>query len=451
MLTPTARLRYRWPSRQPGPEALGTAGAWHAPARLWPARSPTARRRVRWSQLVAVWAFLGAGLCPAVAEDEAPLHVFGFFQNYVSYQDYPETRATNTFSLQQFNLMMQRQVGRSWSAFANLEAVNSYSSARRWGSFSLEEAWVRYTANRRLQVKAGLLVPAFNAFNEIKNRTPLFPYIVRPLVYESSFAEFMALDEYWPGRAYLQVSGLLPRGRLKVEYAVYAGNSPNVNGDPEAGQTGIDTTGVPMVGGRLGCRFRGLRLGLSGTREAVELASIQNSFVHQTRALAVGWGLGPVPRLTRWRRGLDASWASDRCFAEGELIDVRYTHLPAFGPPRATSELPPEMAAVARSLQVRMGKRFLYVTAGYRPREPWATYLTYWKVNEDLLIDGYRTSLQVYSCGGAYHVNDRVVLKAQAAIIDQALGLATRLQPLFPVQQNSETGNSVSLAVTAFF
>jgi hypothetical protein len=397
------------------------------------------------------WGCLVATLGPAAADDEAPLHVFGFFQNYVSHQDYPGAPATNTFSLQQFNLMMQRQVGRSWSAYANLEAVNSYSSARSWGSFSLDEAWVRYTASRHLQVKTGLLVPAFNAFNEIKNRMPLFPYIVRPLVYESSFAEFMALDEYWPGRAYLQVSGLLPRGRLKVEYAVYAGNSPNVNGDAEVGQTGIDTTGVPLVGGRLGGRFGGLRVGLSATRESVELASIENSFMHEGRAAAAGWGLGAAPRLTRWRRGLDFSLASDRCFAEGELIDVGYTHLPAFAPLPAPPEVSPEVAAAARSLETRLGKRFFYVTGGYRPREPLVTYVSYWQVNEDLLIGGYRTSLRVFSAGGAYHVNDRVAVKAQAAIIDLDLSLADRLAPLFPVPEDSDTGSTVSLAVTAFF
>ena len=144
--------------------------------------------------------------------------------------------------MQQQNLFIQRDIDRGWRAFLSYEFVNSFSSARRWGSASLEEAWLRYRAGPSLSLKLGQSIPVFNDFNETKNRTALLPYILRPLVYETSFAEFVAVEEYLPQRAFAQAYGHFTRGRLKLDYAVYVGNGPNLNDDPDVGQTGVDTT-----------------------------------------------------------------------------------------------------------------------------------------------------------------------------------------------------------------
>ena len=41
------------------------------------------------------------------------------------------------------------------------------------GSTKLEEVWVKYRADRRFNLKMGMLIPIFNNLNEINNRTAL--------------------------------------------------------------------------------------------------------------------------------------------------------------------------------------------------------------------------------------------------------------------------------------
>ena len=173
---------------------------------------------------------------PAAAEDDE-LRVFGYSQNMLRHVN-DDMFDSNSFLLQQLNIFLQKPLGPRWTSFVNLEMVNSYSSFRRWGAFNLEEAWVRYRLNREFNLKLGLQIPIFNNFNEIKSQTPLIPYIIRPLVYESSFNEIILLDEFTPGRAFVQAYGFMPRGEVKIDYALYLGNSPNINGD--AGGTCID-------------------------------------------------------------------------------------------------------------------------------------------------------------------------------------------------------------------
>jgi len=121
-------------------------------------------------------------------EKETPIKIFGYFQNsFQHWTTFGERPRQNSFSLQQLNLFFQKDIGSDWTAFVNFEFLNNFSSGRQWGSTKLEEAWVKYRANMRFNLKLGLLIPIFNNLNEIKNRTPLLPYIIRPLAYETSF------------------------------------------------------------------------------------------------------------------------------------------------------------------------------------------------------------------------------------------------------------------------
>jgi hypothetical protein len=128
-------------------------------------------------------ALLLTGLLPPAVpkswgQADGDLQVFGFFQNaFIHQTEYTATppfngeSARNSFSVQQHNLFFRKDLDRNWRAFVNHKGFNSFSSSRRWGSLNLEEAWVRYRANSNL--------------NEINNRTPLLPYIIRPLVYDT--------------------------------------------------------------------------------------------------------------------------------------------------------------------------------------------------------------------------------------------------------------------------
>ncbi|MDP6037792.1 MAG: hypothetical protein QGG64_04520, partial [Candidatus Latescibacteria bacterium] len=181
---------------------------------------------------------------PAQAQfGESDLRIFGYFQTLFHYQnqDLPK-RKLSSFSLQQLNLFMQKDLAQNWRAFINIEGVNTFNSKRNWGSLRFEEAWARYRSGVKFNLKVGLQIPTFNHFNEIKNRTPLLPYAIRPLVYETSFEEIISVEEYVPTRAFVQAYGFLPHNNFKLDYALYIGNSPNINDLKDNGQTGIDTT-----------------------------------------------------------------------------------------------------------------------------------------------------------------------------------------------------------------
>jgi len=222
--------------------------------------------------MLAVW-LTSPAVSPARGQSESELHIFGFFQNafmhqtgYTTKPPFQPESTRNSFSVQQqHNFFFRKDLHPNWWAFVNYEFLNSFNSARRWGSANLEEVWVRYRANARFNIKFGLSIPVFNNLNEIKNRTPLLPYIVRPLVYETSFSEFIAVEEFLPARAFLQTYGFVTVGATKLDYALFLGNGPNINSDPNHGQTGVDTTDSFFVGGRIGIRIGEWKAGLSAT------------------------------------------------------------------------------------------------------------------------------------------------------------------------------------------
>ena len=207
------------------------------------------------------------GVSAAFAQsDNAGPKVFGYFQASLGFEEDVETsRQSNSFTLQQLNLFLQKDLMPSWTAFINLEFVNSYSSILSWGAFSLEEAWINYRRSDQFKLKLGLLTPAFNNLNEIKNRTPLLPYIIRPIVYESSLREIFAIEDFTPARAFVQAHGFFPAGNTKFDYAAYLGNSPSVNNDPYHGPTGLDTSRTFLLGSRVGIRHKFFKAGISTT------------------------------------------------------------------------------------------------------------------------------------------------------------------------------------------
>lgn len=149
--------------------------------------------------ILLVW----ANLCFAQS-GETPVKLFGYFQNSLQHwTTFEDREKQNSFSLQQLNLFVQKDLNRNWTAFVNLEFLNNFSSNRQWGAANLDEAWVRYRSSNKFNLKLGLQIPEFNNLNVIKNRTPLLPYIIRPLVYETSFSAFIKIEEFVPPRAFV--------------------------------------------------------------------------------------------------------------------------------------------------------------------------------------------------------------------------------------------------------
>ncbi len=382
--------------------------------------------RVKMLFWLGVW--WGATSSVFAQSQEAPIKTFGYFQN--SFQQWTQSSDQpqfNTFALQQLNMMLQKDLLKDWTAFVNFEILNNFSSSKRWGSFNIEEAWVRYRSSRQFNLKVGLQIPIFNHLNEIKNRTPLLPYIVRPLVYETSFNEFIAIEEYLPTRAFVQAYGFIPSAKAKLDYAVYIGNSPNINSqldNQNSGNerpTGVDTTTAFLVGTRIGVRYGELKAGISATHEKVNYFKGLAERLNEPPSKFEG-----LPRI---RLGADLLYRLGDFSFEGEYISVFYD----------------EGADV-----VEVDKRFLYGTLGWNTTERLYVYASYWFTREhqveivDEQFVKYVGDAGVVTGGVSYNFSDRIALKGQVARVD----VDTTLPPEIFSGEDFEV---YALAISIFF
>ncbi|MEM8486466.1 MAG: hypothetical protein AAF564_13025 [Bacteroidota bacterium] len=374
---------------------------------------------------------------------ESPLETFGYFQVLFRHDESSQRlNRSNSFSVQQLNLIFQKDFAREWRAFINFQVLNNFSSSRRWGSFDLDEAWVRYRANQKLTLKVGLHVPVFNHLNEIKNRTPLLPYVIRPLIYEESFAEFVSLEEFIPERAFVQANGSFPFGNARVDYATYLGNSPNINSQTDnerkgiGQQTGVDTTTTVLVGGRIGVRVEGLKAGISATRESVDSFRLPNQ--------------PSLAAVAKIRIGTDVSFYYNRFSFEGELITVLYD-----------VDAPADLGLLPDGTEpnIDLERLFYYGTLGYEMTERLFVYGSYWYTKEKFeqflplasLME--RQSIEVFSLGARYSMLqdedgfDRITLKAQYAYVPVKFKLE---EEMFRVTDNQNI-HFFGLAISVLF
>ena len=80
---------------------------------------------------------LWSGLSDVLGQSQgSPLETFGYFQVMFRQDESTEQLdRSNSFSVQQLNLIFQKDFSREWLAFVNFELLNNFSSSRRWGSF----------------------------------------------------------------------------------------------------------------------------------------------------------------------------------------------------------------------------------------------------------------------------------------------------------------------------
>jgi hypothetical protein len=378
--------------------------------------------------MIIIWGFSFSAFAQL---QESPIKMFGYFQNQFKYEKMKKSGTTSTsFIMQQLNLFLQKDLAKNWTAFINFELVNSFSSNRQWGAYNLEEAWTRFRLSKEFNFKLGLQIPIFNNLNEIKNRTPLLPYITRPLVYETSFNDFLALEEYLPNRAYVQTYGFLSLDNYKLDYALYLGNSPNVNNDPQKGQTGVDTSSTFLVGGRVGVRMKELKFGISGTYDKVNF-DFGDTPDSDSVAAILGVQVSDFERVGRTRLGTDLSYNFWNFSFEGEYISVDYDD----------------------NITVwNRGNKFYYTTLGYHITDQLFIYASYWFTEEkfilvnpneagELIIERGDFEIIVPNAGLSYSYGDRMTFKLQFAHVD----IGSDTSDLVPDEQLKILAGAISI------
>jgi hypothetical protein len=340
------------------------------------------------------------------AQDVRSIEVFGFFQSKFSYiPEYEFAKSQNSFNIQQMNIMFRKDLGQDFSAFINLQLLNSFNTEQMWGSMNLEEAWVKYQPTEELSIKGGLLIPAFNNLNEIKSKTPLLPYIFRPLIYESSMSSIINTADFAPERAFAQIGGTKSFDLLKLDYAAYIGNSESAYmtsttvGATPAGQ---DTTTFKMIGGRVGIRTGNLKAGVSATYDR------KKSMKEVYTGIVV-----PMNDAPRVRIGGDLSFKVAALSFEGEFISVKIS--------------PDDLAKAGLNYMVMMttnpytgaspfhagwNEQFYYANLMYDINDQWFVYGGGNYMQNDFETV-YKDGLTVFTCGGGFRPIDQVVVKAQ--------------------------------------
>lgn len=364
-------------------------------------------------------AFLFAILCQNVSA-QSDLEIFGFFQgtatkldlNVKMVADMPtpigiqkitltnNNQDLSTVKLQQLNLFLRKELTSQFTGWVNLEFTNTYNSKNDWGSLALEEAWVNYQQSDAFNVKAGLITPKFGYFNEIKNRMTLLPYIIRPIIFETSLT---VVDQslYVPEQAFLQISGYIPVGSLSFEYAAFAGNADkkyiSTNTSTDANNyfgPASDTSKVKLFGGRLGVKYGSLRLGVS------------TSFDKENRRADLK---EDVPRT---RLGFDLGFSAYNFFLEGEYIGVNLS---------------------SENTTQDLNKHFYYATLGYNITDQLFAYGSY-SYMDDKSNTTFNDGMKAVIVGAGYRPIDSVVLKAAYSnyYIDTSFGVTVdpRIPPV---------------------
>ena len=348
-------------------------------------------------------------------------NVFGYFQAMaeINKSEDPSIKSFNTFNLSQLNLLLSHDLSSNFSAFVNFELVNSYSTEHNWGQFSLQEAWLRYVHSNELQAKAGLLIPTFNNLNEIKNRTPLLPYIIRPIVYEAILSGIVSPESFLPERAFVQVNGTFPLSGALLDYAAYIGNGESKYHATSSGQSistsglfvsGSDSTTFKMVGGRIGVRVADLKVGISATYDR----NNQN-----TPLLILPAAFPALPVLgdvIRYRLGADLSYHIDRWTLEGEVISVKHSlsdiQQNTLNSIVATLNSYTPLTHMKSPVGNSMDKLFYYGNVMYDFTDQWYGYAGYSYIDDKLQTYG-TDGLTSLTIGGGFRPNDHVVIKGQ--------------------------------------
>ncbi len=323
---------------------------------------------------------------------------------------------SNTFALHQLNLFFRKNIDNKTTFFLNLEATGSYSSQLNSGNFQIPEGWISHDFSEKFRIKAGLMVPKFNNLNEIKNRLPLFPYLIRPTIYEALFYGVFQEEDYVPQSAYLQISGSLPVfKKYFFEYSMHIGNSEaSYASQIEPGEGDVDLKEGATIykgenlttklgfGGRIGLKntYETVKLGLSSTRDHDNRNEVTEGSISRFPGLVLPV-FGDVPR---YRIGADLSFTYKKFNFEGEYIGVFHNHT--------------ELRKTPQYKFANLNKCFYYGVLTYNISDKFYTFIGHNKLSDNsyefLLEQSLDKAGLIYNTfGGGWKIADDIVLKTQ--------------------------------------
>lgn len=345
--------------------------------------------------------------------------------------------------MQQLNLLFRKELNSSFTAFVNLEFLNNFSTERLWGDLNIDEAWLNYEHNPLLNVKAGLFIPKFGNLSEVKNRMPMLPYIVRPLIYETTLKYVISISDYLPERAFLQVYGNQYFDNLGLNYALYAGQSETsyltsnhvaIPGEVLSGIPGTDTSKFKLFGGRLGMTYDDLRFGVSGTIDRDN----QVLTTYQYNGLGLITGVSSIREdMKRYRLGFDLGFNYKNLFIDAELIKVMLD---------------------SKNTTEDIDKIFYYTTLEYDFSQEFYAYASY-NYLEDKQNTLIKEGLNGFLIGGGYRATNALVIKLQFADFTSKKGNTLFIpvelvpgQPMLPVNADAKISiRNVSIAASILF
>ena len=373
------------------------------------------------------------------AQTNDDLYIFGFSQTLFNHkivtstaypfpsQDNPTNGVpfelkrdykSNSFALHQLNLFFRKQISEKSTFFLNLEATGSYSTEYESGNFQIPEGWLSYDHSEKLKLKLGLLLPKFNNLNEINNRLPLFPYLIRPLVYEVLFYGVFSSEDYLPERGYLQLTGELPIAENYIfEYAAYVGNSEasySSNNQPGEGSVNEAEVATIYKGENLTTKLSyGTRIGISNFLETARLG-LSGTYDHDNRNTPSASTLSRFPDfilpafgdVPRFRVGTDLFMSFKKISLEGEFIGVFHDH-----------------SGIRSTLQYRnvnLNKFFYYGLATYNFSEQvyaFAGHNRFWDSSFEFLLPNSvdKAGIFVNTFGAGWKPFDGIVAKFQVS------------------------------------
>jgi len=363
----------------------------------------------------------------STAQFEEPISIYGFTQSIylnkkVAYtikdnpiSGLPPTSGgleSDSFVMQQLNLFFTRPLGDNITFFLNTEFTANYNTKLSSGDMNIQEAWVAYRPRDEFQVKFGLLLPVYNNLNEIQNRFPLFPYIIRPIVYESFLEQLVQPADYLPQRAFLQISGLRNiSNKLLAEYAIYVGNLESDYNASRAGTgtgdsdenfsyfRGEELSPKNMFGFRMGIKSRNesFKFGISGThdydnRRTVSSFSLARFPIQQIPILG---------DVSRYRIASDLSFFAGPFAFEAEYIKVLHRN-----------------SALMNLLGISLDKDFVYANLTWNINQKSFIYAGYSLIRNEAFEYVMPNSpdykgLNVSTIGGGWRLNDYIVAKGQ--------------------------------------